>query len=93
MIRGYSRPIAELACKDYGAFHCGLFLSARQESMTAARNSSGTRRKHHVMMARAHHRSLMRALRDWRHQRTREAEYRAAVIGSGTWMQKLLEGV
>lgn len=93
MIRHLSKPISDLALKDYGAFHCGLFLSARQESLDAARKADGARRRHHVRMARAHHRSLMRALREWKRERARQAEYTAALVGSGSFAHKLLESV
>ncbi len=92
MIRHLSKPISELALKDYGAFHCGLFLSARQEALDAARKTDGARRRHHVRMARAHHKCLLRALREWKRDRARMAEYMTAVVGSG-WASKLMESV
>jgi hypothetical protein len=93
MIRRLSTPLSALALDQYPALYAGLYASAREDSLQAARKSDGVTRRNHVRLARAHHRNLLRCLRQWREDKARAASYRSAALGAGSFAERLLGSV
>jgi hypothetical protein len=93
VIRKLSTPVSKIAAESYGAFFSALYLAGREESLKKARDSQGITRLNHLRIAKALHKNMLRAMRDYRQDKARAASYRAAALGAGSFAERLLGSV